>query len=413
MPRKPKPTPKPKRRPPNTGSVGTRADGRITVTLPPDLDPKRRPLYRPPRGLRFTSVEQAGTWLDAEVTRRRTPATLSATAAEPLGAYLARWYRNTSPEWPERTQKAYALSLRRWVGIGDVPLGSLTREVVQGALAELQQATWQRKRQDGTPTSESKPYSRRTIQHARTLLYQALDELIPDVLTYNPARVRRRRSRRAAEPEQPVWSADQAERMIVTAEKLEPRIALAFRLILRRALRTGEVVDLTWSDVDERAGTLRIDETPGLKRGTSGPTKTRRVRDVPLSADLARRLREHRRDYPATDPHVFTIRGERISMPYFRRLWHHCVRVAQLPPIKPKDGRATCATILLDEGWPLPRVSQLLGHTSIATTSQFYARILQRRADQIAQLGEDMDATLERAAVRDNPSTLSTKLHSQ
>ena len=47
----------------------------------------------------------------------------------------------------------------------------------------------QRTRNDGTPTSAPRPYSPRTIQHARTLLYQALDDLIPDILNEVPSKV--------------------------------------------------------------------------------------------------------------------------------------------------------------------------------------------------------------------------------
>lgn len=397
MRRKPTPPPKPKRRAPNSGSVTVRADKRVAVVLPKDLDPERTVIYSPP-GTRqpFASREAGLLWLDAEIAYRRNPSLKSARPDELLGAYLARWYRNNSPDWPERTVKAYELSLRRWKIIGDVPLRQLTRDVISDALAEMRRQTWVRKKKDGTPTSKPKPYSARTIQHARTLLYQALEDLVPDVLPFNPAKLRRR-ARKAPEPEQPVWSADQADRFLDVAEKIEPRIALGFRLILWRALRTGEVVDLTWADVNERAHALTIDETAGLRRGSSGPTKTRRVRDVPLSADLIARLKAHRRQYPATDPHIFTIRGERISLAYFRDLWRHVVRVAQLPLITPKDGRATCATTLLDAGWPLPVVSQLLGHTNIVTTATFYARIVKRRAEQVAQLGEQLDASITKA----------------
>lgn len=398
MPRRSAPQPKPKRRAPNSGSVTVRADGRVVVRLPKDLDPDRKPRYSP-LGTRqpFASREAGLLWLDAEIARRRNPSLKASRPDEPLGVYLARWYTNNVVEWPERTAKAYALSIRRWAMLKDVPVKHLTRDIVAGALADLRRQTWVRKKQDGTPTSAPKPYSARTIQHARTLLYQALEDLIPDVLTYNPARLRRR-ARKTVEPAQPVWAADQADRFLEVAERVEPRMALAFRLVLHRALRSGEVVDLTWADVNERASTLTIDETAGLRRGESGPTKTRRVRDVPLSNDLIARLRAHRRQYPSTDPHIFTVRGHRISLPYFRDLWHHIVRVAQLPRITPKDGRATCATTLLDAGWPLPVVSQLLGHTNVATTATFYARVVKRRAEQVAQLGEQLDATMTKAA---------------
>ena len=88
----------PTRRRRGSGSVSLRANNRILVTLPADLDPERRPLYSPP-GTRtaWASVEQAARWLDAEVARRRNPAPERATGDEQLGAYLARWFRLYSP----------------------------------------------------------------------------------------------------------------------------------------------------------------------------------------------------------------------------------------------------------------------------------------------------------------------------
>ena len=171
MPRR-KPSPpvvQPTRRRRGSGSVAVRSDNRVVVTLPTDLDPERRPLYSPP-GTRtaWASVEQASRWLDAEVARRRNPAPERATADEQLGAYLARWFRLYSPTWPYRTATAYRQSLRLFAGIATVRLADLTHEVVQGALARLQQATWRRTCRDGTPTSEPRPYSARTLQQART-----------------------------------------------------------------------------------------------------------------------------------------------------------------------------------------------------------------------------------------------------
>lgn len=397
MPRRkiPEPPP-PKRRPPGTGSVGTRKDGRPFAILPSDLDPKRRPIYRPPdRRLRFVSEAEAGAWLDNEIARLRAPASSDyATPAEPLGRYLARWYDDREEGWPDRTRRAYSLSLTRWQAIQSVPLGRVTREVVQRGVAALQHATYQRTKKDGTPTGPPKPYSARTIQQARTLLHQALDQLVPDILPSNPARQPRGGSR-TEKPEQPVWSAEQARRFLEAAERHEPGYALAFRLILRRALRIGEASDLKHDDVDESARVLRIDETAGMRLGLSGPTKTRRTRYVPLSTDLMTRLRAHRRRYPSTSPHVFTFDGHRVSTSTLRNAWHRVIRVARLPSITPKDGRATCATILLDEGWPLPEVARLLGHSSVATTASFYARSVRRTTEEIAELGERMDALLD------------------
>lgn len=391
--REPDPLPKPKRRAPGTGTVGVRSNGRIFVVLPKDLDPDRKALYGPGQRVPFASAGAATAWLDAEIVRRRAPSGASP-ADEMLGAYLPRWYRMHEDEWPERTLAAYRTSLRRWQIIGGIRLGALTRDVVTTAHAELRRATWQRVRKDGSK-SEPRKFSTKTIQHAVALLHQALEDLVPDVLPYNPAKLRRR-GRGEQQEDQPVWTREQVDAFMAMAEKHEPRFALGYRLILYRALRIGEVVALKRSDIQPAAMALAVDETAGISRGTDGPTKTRRVRDVPLSADLLARLQAHRREYPATDPHLFTLNGRPLWIEYFRVGWRRIIKLAELPPITPKDGRATCATLLLDDGWPLPVVAQLLGHSSIATTSRFYARVLKRRAEQMADIGERIDASLER-----------------
>jgi integrase len=94
---------------------------------------------------------------------------------------------------------------------------------------------------------------------------------------------------------------------------------------------------------------------------------------------------------------IFT--NPETGLPYHPRIlswWVPAIcRAADVPPIQPKDMRATCATLLLNEGRPLPEVSRLLGHASIATTSAFYARIVRYREDQIAGLADGLDAALD------------------
>lgn len=393
MPRRSRPPALPPRRKPGTGTVSVRANGRTFVVLPADLDPKRRPHYGPGRRQAFALREDAERWLDAEISRRRNPSSHTTTRREPLRVYLARWYAMNAPEWPRRTATAYRTHLRRWSMLGDIAVEDLTREHVQTAVSGLLTMTWQRHRGDGTPTGEPRRYAPRTVSHARMLLHQALDDLVPEILPSNPARLRRR-PRRVIEPDAPVWTQEQSDKLLTVAATYEPHLELAFRLILRRALRIGEVIALCASDIDDARSVLVVDESADERGEASGPTKTRRTRDIPLSADLRARITAYRRAYPSTRPFLFLVDGRRVSFRLFREAWARCIRVGQLPLITPKDGRATCATLLLDAGHPLPQVSALLGHTSIATTAKFYARILKRRTDQVAEIGEALDAAL-------------------
>jgi integrase len=349
------------------------------------------------------SEAEAAVWLDGELSARRHPPPAPLPADELLVVYCARWWQAGSAFWPARTARAYRRSLALILGTGElrvVPVGRLTHEAVRTALATLMGASWQRTRADGTPTTDPKPYSRRTVQHARMVLGLALSDLVPDVLAHNP--VARARLPRAQPPEQPVWDGDQADRFLDAAERLCPHLALAFRLILRRALRRGEVLSLQWRDVDERRGVLTVERTVGERAGQTGDTKGRRRREIPLSADLLVRLRaplvrDHHYTLPRPSPWVFL--NPETGLPYHPRILSWWVpalcRAADVPIIQPKDMRATCATVLLDQGWPLPRVAALLGHASIATTAAHYARAIARRENRLAQMADEIDALLD------------------
>lgn len=400
-PRSPPTKPVPSRRARGTGSVFTRGDGRVGCILPRALDPKRRPIYSSANRRGFTTEAEAAAWISAEIVRRSSPPPAQASGAETLGAYLARWHADHAPFWPARTARAYRRSLARLVElIGSVSLNALTHEVILGALARQMELRWQRTRRDGTPTSAARPYSRRTLAQGRMVLGYALADLVPDVLPTNPVR-RTNRLPRGQAPEQPVWDGDQADRFLEAAEEGAPHLALAYRLILRRALRVGEVVALQWTEVNEARSVVLVRTTAGDRTGERADTKGRREREIPLSADLVRRLISRREAQARPSPWVFT--NPETGLPYdasrLRRLAVAVCQAAQLPPINPKDMRATCATVLLDEGVPLAQVSALLGHSSIAITAVFYARVLRRREERIGQLAEAFDRAHERGAI--------------
>jgi integrase len=404
MPRAPKQPAPTKRRPRDTGSVGQRrSDGRFFAILPPDLDPKRRPVYGWGKGRPFTDRDDAAAWLAAEVARLRDPTPGGATRREPLGAYLARWHRTYGPGWPVRTRKAYRAAILHWAPIGDVPLGELTHEHVQIGLAAIQRATWSYTRKDGSRAGPARPYSRRTILQARSVLHQALDQLVPHILARNP--VKRSRLARGQEPPQPVWDAAEADRFLEAADREAPHLALAFRLILKLALRRGEVLALTWADLDTRRHVLTIDETAGDRAGEAGETKGRRLREQPLVRELEARLEAHRRRQHPPSRWIFSHDGRAYSARRLDDLARRLCDRAGVPRIAPKDMRATAATIYLDQGISLARVSRLLGHASTAVTAQHYDRVLRQQEARVAHLAEELEAAFRRATDEARPPT--------
>lgn len=394
--------PKPSRRAPGTGSVGVRANGRVFAKLPKDLDPRQRARYGPGGRRRFADVGEATAWLGAEIARLRDPARRGLGRDEPFGAYVVRWHRDLGAI-PARTADNYHRALLHFVDLAPVTVGELTHELIQAVVARLQRSTWRRKKRVNgklVPYGPAYPYKTSSVKMLLSVLANALEHLVPHVLPVNPAR--RVKVARVQQPQQPVWDAGQADRFLAVALAHRPDLYVGLLLILRRALRRGEVLALALDDVDERRRLLRVDETAGIKTGETGDTKGRQVRHVPLSDELLDAIRAHRKRQQRPTLWLFPGRepGKPLSLRAFNAACTEIVRMAGLPPITPKDMRATAATILLDQNVSLARVSRLLGHSTIAVTASFYDRILANKQQRVDELAKELDEAFTRASAQ-------------
>lgn len=152
--------------------------------------------------------------------------------------------------------------------------------------------------------------------------------------------------------------------------------------MLYTGCRLGEVAALRVSDVDWEARTLAVRRTasPGLHGELLiGPTKGRRVRDVPLAAPFAPIVREAA---AGKGPHDLLFPGPRgghvNSKNLSRALDWHTFRqsIKSFPPDEEPlhwhDLRHTAAVVLFRAGLSAPDVQAILGHSSLAVT-QLYA----------------------------------------
>lgn len=126
-------------------------------------------------------------------------------------------------------------------------------------------------------------------------------------------------------------------------------------------LRVSEVVRLGVHDLDWSHGTLKIRN----RRGG-------RDRNVPVSAETLAWLRAWAEKRPRQAEAFFcTLAGGKVSARY---VWGMVKRLAARAGLKrandvsPRVLRHTHATDLLDGGFTLPEVQQLLGHAQLSTT---------------------------------------------
>jgi integrase len=157
---------------------------------------------------------------------------------------------------------------------------------------------------------------------------------------------------------------EEAERLVGGADgQFRPMMLLA----LRTGLRQGELLALRWDDVDLTAGRLVVRQN--AVRGRIGTPKNGRTREIPLSPQAVRALKEHRH-----------LKGELVfSQPDGRLLtkgeckhplWRACRR-AGLRRVGWHVLRHTFASHLVMTGEPLKAVQELMGHATIEMTMRY------------------------------------------
>lgn len=157
------------------------------------------------------------------------------------------------------------------------------------------------------------------------------------------------------------WLTKAEARTIVDAAA-SPHIKLFLVLGLATGARANAILDLTWDRVDFRHGT--IDYRPPGREQTN---KRRTV--VPMNATARAALEEAHRG--ALTDHVIEYDGKPVAS-----VKKAISRLSRRTGIQfsPHVLRHTCAVWMAQADVPMQKISQYLGHTSLAMTAAVYAR---------------------------------------
>jgi len=375
-----------RRRSPGEGSIYKTADGRRWRGAVSWTDPGGT---RQRRVVSGRTAQEARERLDALRRDLRlgtiAPAGRSVTVAE----YLALWIERDRARVRPSTWRSREMHVRLYLvpALGRVVLARLTPADVERALLAFLAA--------GRPEgSEARTPGRRlisplTVRHIRATLRIALAEAVRDGLVSRNAAADAQPPRVPHRPISYLEAPDVRRLLDATRDdEIGPAIAVA----VSTGLRLGELLGLSWKDIDLGEGTLAVRRS--LARTAGGgwalaETKTARSRrTIPLPSTAAAALLR-RRDRQAQardaagaawqdrDELVFTdivgrpMRPDNVSYRFQR------VRTAVgLPHIRFHDLRHSAATLMLAEGVPLAVISEWLGHSGIAITASHYAAVV-------------------------------------
>lgn len=236
-----------------------------------------------------------------------------------------------------------------------------------------------------------KPTAKRTLVEYRSVVHQICQMAIDNrLMDYNPAGAVQiaasapRQRRRALTREERGW-------IINTPHRAQT----AAMLMMLAGLRRGEVIPLTWPDIDLAGGTVRVNKSVykdgnqfRVKAGAKTGAGERLVQIPQVLIDYLSRLR-HDHLLVCPDTH-----GEMMSETSWRRMWESYQKELNarwghggaskytpgglpdvIPKITPHMLRHTFCSLLYQAGVDVVTAKEQMGHSDVKTTLEIYTHL--------------------------------------
>lgn len=139
-------------------------------------------------------------------------------------------------------------------------------------------------------------------------------------------------------------------------------------------LRKGELLGLTWDDIDLDEGLIYVRRSiysTGGKGYAKEPKTQAGIRITPIVDDLLEALKAAKK---SRGHKLFTYDGEWMSEGQFERMWRELCREYELT-CTAHQLRHELATLLLENGVPVETARVILGHADTNTTERVYQHI--------------------------------------
>jgi integrase len=304
--------------------------------------------------------------------------------ASKVGEYLDYWLASVAkPAIRPTTYAKYETMVRLYLrpGLGRHRLDRLSVPTVQAFFNSRLSAG----------DSIAKVHVMRVVLSAaltRAMREELVSRNIARLVTLPPAPARDRRP----------WSVEEARRFLQAARR-DPLHA-AFTFLLAYGLRRGEILGLSWDDLDFDQGVIHVRRQVVRAGGRLhlGPVKTAAgVRELPLLEIAREALIEHEArqllgnsvsEWDRERLIFTTASGRPVEPRNIGRSFERIVRKAGLRPIRLHDLRHTTASLLKKLGVSPRDAMVILGHSNISVTLGIYTHVDEdSRRDALGRLG--------------------------
>lgn len=376
----------------STGHIRKRQtkDGKTVyqVILESDKDPitgKRQRQYKTVNGTK----KEAEAVLNRMITQINDGGTgIIKPSAIKLSDWLDEWLKLYLPNIEETTRAGYVerVNNRLKPYLGNIPLKNLKNSDIQQWINEL--------KDDGL--------SPKTIKNVYLNLNAALDKaVILRMLPSNPCNGVE--LPKLVKYNAQVYNNSEMTQALKAAEGTEMYFLLS--LMFTTSLRRGELVALTWDDIDFDNSVIHITRNKVVANGkkiSKAPKSKAGIRDLYIGANLLNLLKTERAKYLSdklaqgagfVDSNCVIRQkdGKPFSPDSITQKWRRFVKQNNLKQIRLHDLRHTSATAMLSAGVSSKAIQTRLGHSDISTTFNIYAHCL---PSVNKEAGEELDKIL-------------------
>lgn len=306
--------------------------------------------------------------------------------------FLNDWLKSKKLTLEDQSWRTYCQLVRDYIApsLGKIKLGELTSNQIQVFYND----------------SVDSGVGLRTIQKTHTVIHAALNYATKmGMIGRNPEKATQ--SPKPVHKEMSFLKTEQVKILLETAKETNDPFYGLYYLALVTGMRQGELLALTWKNVDLEQGYLNVNYS--ISRSSGGglvlkvPKTKSSVRSIKLGNDSIKVLFEQqKRLYQAkknsnrlwrdTD-HVFTSSiGTVIDPSNLLKQFRQLLKKAGLPKIRFHDLRHTAASLMLNNGVDVLVASQRLGHAKPSITLDVYGHLMPSMQNRAADVLEKLIA---------------------
>ncbi len=177
------------------------------------------------------------------------------------------------------------------------------------------------------------------------------------------------------------FSVEEVKSLIENAPSLRLKAFLAVAFFT--GMRTGEQLELLWSDVDFENKKINIDKSINLSGVITSPKNKPSIREVDLLEPVEKILKELKASEPANKKMIFLSIPKRTQE--FQKAFKALLKALNLKDRKLYTTRHTFASLMLSQGEEAMWVSKTLGHKDLNTTYKTYSHYIPKQEKERAK----------------------------